>query len=119
VRRVDIAGRWTGTLETSTYAPETVNADLAQAASGAITGTWIETSQVDQAQGTITGTVDDDSFAGTITYTFGPGFPTCSGSFTGPAATDSLTWSAPTFTGNCGLAPPGNPTNIRFVLRRR
>jgi hypothetical protein len=112
-----IAGAWSGTFEALNYAAESIAVDLNQV-TGSVTGTWVKTSPGDREAGNITGTVDRTAFTGTITFTIGNG-PTCSASFSGPASSATLNWSSPGFTGNCGLAPPGNPVNVRFVLQRR
>lgn len=110
-----IAGAWSGTFE-SNYAPEAVFVDVTQV-SATVTGTWLMTSGV-RARGNISGTVDTANFTGTVTYNY-EGGPTCQASFSGTASATSLMWSSPGFTGNCGLAAPGNPTGARFVLQRR
>lgn len=111
-----ISGNWSGTFETSTYATVPILVTLNQTAA-TISGTWA-TSGTTREAGTISGTVDSTSFVGTVTFSFNQG-PTCQGAFSGTASTSTLNWSSPGFTGNCGLASPGNPLNVRFVLQRR
>lgn len=111
-----ISGNWSGTFESSNYATSSVLVTINQT-SATISGTWAGSGTVREA-GTISGTVDSTSFTGTITYSFNQG-PTCQGSFSGSALTTTLNWSSAGFTGNCGLASPGNPLGVRFVLQRR
>lgn len=112
-----IAGSWSGTFESLTYASEAVLVDLNQTGS-TITGTWVMTSGL-QARGNISGTVDPSAFSGSVTYNYLNG-PTCVASFSGLAANATLNWTSPGFTtGTCGLSAPGNPLGVRFVLQRR
>lgn len=112
-----VAGAWSGTFEATNYATVSILVDLTQV-SASVTGTWVKSSPGTRESGNISGTVDQSSFTGTLTYTFGTA-PTCMGSFSGTASTSTLNWSSPGFTGNCGLAAPGNPVGVRFVLQRR
>ena len=128
---VQIAGTWGGTLATSNYAAtdgtdalvltiiSPVTMSLNQSGS-TITGTWASNSisgGVTEA-GTVSGTADSATFTGTITYIFGDR-PTCQGTFSGSSTVSTLDWSSRGLTGNCWLAPPGNPLTMRFVLQRR
>lgn len=114
-----IAGGWSGTFETITYSTTPIVVDLNQIGA-TVTGTWASTGGgAVRPFGNINGTVDPTSFIGTITYNF-TGGPTCTASFSGTASATTLNWSSPGFTtGSCGLAAPGNPLNVRFVLQRR
>lgn len=111
-----ISGSWSGTFESSNYATTSILVTINQT-SATISGTWAGSGTTREA-GTISGTVDNSSFSGTVTYSFNQG-PTCQGSFSGTASTTTLNWSSAGFTGNCGLSSPGNPLGVRFVLQRR
>lgn len=115
---VNIAGAWSGTFETQTYTTTPIIIDLVQVGA-TVTGTWVSSGGTVRPFGNVNGTVNTTTFAGTITYNYANG-PTCSGSFSGNSTLNTLNWSSPGFTtGNCGLSPPGNPLNVRFVLQRR
>ena len=112
-----IAGNWSGTFESSNYAPVAVFLQLNQT-SAAITGTWAAQSGGSGIAGNITGTVDPTTFTGTITFSINQ-TTGCSGAFSGNASsTGNLTWSSAGFTGNCNLVA-GNPLGPRFVIQRR
>lgn len=113
-----ISGSWSGTLESTTYAPLAVFMTLSQT-SATVTGTWAAQSGTAGLAGNINGTVDATSFTGTITLSINQ-TAGCSGSFSGSALTGSstMTWSGAGFTGNCNLNL-GNPLAPRFVLQRR
>ena len=112
-----IAGNFSGTFESSTYSPIAIFVSLNQTGT-TISGTWSGTTGTNGIAGNITGTVDPSTFTGTISFSFNQ-TAGCSGSFTGSAAPNTLNWSSPGFTGNCGLSAPGNPLAPRFVLQRR
>ena len=115
-RPAQIAGPWLGTWSSNTTLGD-VRVDLTQDGSK-VTGTWVETTAVSHSNGDIDGTVDQSSFAGTITYRF-PNGPICSGTFSGPAGSSSLRWTSPAgfTTGDCGLLG-GNPVNVVFDVHR-
>ena len=114
----NVAGQWSGTLESTNYVPLAVFVTLNQT-STTVSGTWAASTGSSGIAGNITGTVDTSSFTGTMTLSLNQSAG-CSGSFSGPAATASstLTWSSAGFTGNCNLNA-GNPISPRFVLQRR
>lgn len=113
---VQVAGQWSGTMETSNYIALPVFVTLSQ--SGAtVTGTWASQTGSAAIAGNISGTVDQSTFTGTITYSINQ-TAGCSGSFSGSSTTATLNWSSAGFTGNCNLAG-GNPLSPRFVLQRR
>lgn len=114
---VNIAGSWSGTFESQTYLTEAILMDLNQIGAN-VTGTWAQSGGV-KAFGNVNGTVSPTSFIGTISYNYAGG-STCSASFSGPTTTTTINWTSPGFTtGDCGLASPGNPLGVRFVLQRR
>lgn len=112
-----VAGNWSGTLESSNYQPLAVFMTLSQT-STTVTGTWAAQSGSSGIAGNVSGTVDTSSFTGTLTFSINQ-TAGCSGSFSGGAGASTMTWSSAGYTGNCGLAPPGNPLSPRFVLQRR
>ncbi len=111
-----MAGGWSGTLETSNYLPLVAFMDLTQTGTD-LRGTWFSTSSGNNIAGNITGTVGPSSFTGTITFSFAQ-TTGCSGSFSGSAGGNSFSWASAAFTGNCGLNN-GNPVAPRFVMQRR
>lgn len=113
-----VAGSWSGTFESATYNTVPILVDLNQIGAN-VTGTWTSTGGTVRPFGNVSGTVDQTSFAGTVSYNYANG-PTCSAAFSGTANSATLNWSSPGFTtGNCGLTAPGNPLGVRFVLQRR
>jgi hypothetical protein len=113
-----ISGAWSGTLESTTYAPLAVFLTLSQT-SATVSGTWAAQSGTAGLAGNINGTVDSATFTGTITLSINQ-TAGCSGSFSGSALTGAptMSWSGAGFTGNCNLNL-GNPLSPRFVLQRR
>src|SRR5262249_4705266 len=111
-----VAGGWSGTFETTNYAPQAVFVTLNQT-STTVSGTWVAQSGSSGLAGNISGSVDATSFTGTITFSINQSSG-CSASFSGPANSGTLTWSSAGFTGNCNLVA-GNPLSPRFVLQRR
>ena len=114
----NIAGTWSGTLESSNYVPLAVFVTISQT-SATVSGTWGAQTGTSGIAGNITGTVDPSSFTGTMTLSINQSAG-CSGSFNGAVATASstMTWTSAGFTGNCNLNN-GNPLSPRFVLQRR
>lgn len=114
----NVAGNWSGTLESTSYVPLAVVVTMNQT-STAVTGTWAASTGTSGLAGNISGTVDATSFTGTITLSINQ-TTGCSGSFSGPANTSAptLSWAGAGFTGNCNLSN-GNPVSPRFVLQRR
>lgn len=111
-----VAGQWSGTLETANYIPLPVFVTLNQSGT-TVTGTWASQTGSAGIAGNINGTVDQTTFTGTITYSINQ-TAGCSGSFSGTAGAATLNWSSAGFTGNCNLVA-GNPLTPRFVLQRR
>lgn len=112
-----IAGNWTGNLESSNFASVAVNVQFTQAGD-AVNGTWASTG-VDW-NGTITGTTTPTNFSGSFSIS-APGNQggRCTGtaSVSGGASTSitTLAWTGPGFTGSC----TGMPLNLRWNLQRR
>jgi hypothetical protein len=113
---VNVAGRWSGTIQYTQG--ETLRVDdavamtLAQSGS-TVTGTWNTTTGVTR-QGTVSGSVNTDSFSGNFTYnsTSAGGFA-CTGSMvvTGTVfSSGNLIWSSPVVVENC----TNPPTNVTF-----
>ena len=115
----NVAGNWTGNLESSNYTASAVNVTLNQTGTN-VTGTWAIA--IRDWNGTITGTTDTSSFTGTFTFSgpnaLGAG-PRCTGtaSVSGGASTSGPTvvWTSPGFTGSC----TGMPVGLRWNLQRR
>ncbi len=115
----DVAGSWTGWMDTGNWSRVIMDADIAQSG-GTVTGTWRAASATGLGwTGTWSGTVTATSFSGTSTISManpnGDG-STCTGStpVTGNA-TGTLTWTGPGFTGACS----GMPEGLTFVFNRR
>ena len=109
-----VAGNWTGNMQSSNWAAATVNVVLSQSA-GAVTGTW--TSAALDWNGTISGTVTPTDFTGTFTIsvpTLGVGGRcTGNGTVSGAAGGASVRWTGPGFTGSCS----GLPVNLTWNLQ--
>lgn len=112
-----VAGLWTGNLESSNWNTVAVELQLTQAGT-AVNGTWAS-STVDW-NGTITGTVTPDSFSGSFTMSAPNALnvgPRCTGnaSVSGPAGGNTFRWTGPGFTGSC----TGMPTGFALNMQRR
>ena len=115
----NLAGTWTGNLESTNFSATSVQLTLSQT-SDTVSGNW--TSPNDW-NGTVNGTVAANSFSGTVTISApnssGIG-ARCTGTSAltagnvGPATT-TLTISGSGFSGSC----TGMPQNIRFVVQKR
>ena len=113
----NVAGSWSGTLESSNYQPLAVFVTLNQT-SATVTGTWAAQSGASGIAGNVNGTTDSSSFTGSITFSINQ-TAGCSASFSGGASSAAtMTWTSAGFTGNCNLVG-GNPLSPRFVLQRR
>ena len=113
----NVAGNWSGTLQGT----QTTGGNFLVAAvmvlnqsDATVTGTW----GIQGTNGTVTGTTTTGAFAGTFTWNAGTvaGVP-CTGTWAvaGPAGANTLTWSSPVVTGNCGNLP----TNLVLAMQRR
>lgn len=107
-----IAGEWSGTLESTNYQARAVTVTLTQAGES-VNGTWVG----GDWDGSITATVDGNRASGTVTIHMPALVGRCesSGAFGGSASSSTMTWTVVTFDGECG-APPAS---ARFVIQRR
>lgn len=111
-----IAGNWTGNLQSSNWNAAAVNVVLSQS-NDAISGTWASGSF--DWNGTITGTVSKTSFTGTFSLSAprtGGGRCSATAAVSGPASTtgNTVTWTGAGFTGDC----TGLPVGVTFNLQR-
>ncbi len=111
-----VAGTWSGILASSNFQALAVVVQLTQTGSN-VTGSW---ATPNDWNGTITGSVDTSSFAGTFTLSapnaLGVG-QRCTGtaSVSGPASNGStLRWTSPGFTGSC----TGEPLSLVWTIQR-
>jgi hypothetical protein len=106
-------GTWTGTLAVSNwpYSPLPITVKLVRAGD-AMTGTWYETAWGDLG-GEIKGTLDDTSFAGTVS------FNSCSGTFQGTLTATGGQLTSAGVTG-CGPIFAGlpNPVDIKLLMSK-
>lgn len=115
----NIAGAWTGTMESSNFDPRAVDVSFTQA-NGTVNGTWSHAAA--DWNGTISGTISGSTFSGTFTFS-GPSFTgigaRCTGnaSVSGPVGQNpsTLRWTSSGFTGSCS----GEPANLVWNLQRR
>lgn len=113
-----IAGSWTGNLQSSNWNAAAINVFLSQS-TDAVTGTWA--SSAFDWNGTLSGTVSKTSFTGTFTISapnaLGIG-ARCTGtaSVSGAASSSgkTLAWTSPGFTGTC----TGMPINLTWNIQR-
>ena len=116
-----VAGNWVGVFESSNYATRSIELNLTQTgASRSVTGTWAFPGAGLMQGGTISATVDDANFIGSLSYD-GNHDPMCVAFFAGTASNAALSWSSPGFTGVCALSATtgtGNPVSVRFILQR-
>jgi hypothetical protein len=113
----NVAGSWTGNLQSSNWASQAVNTLFNQSGSS-VSGTW--SASPNDWNGTLTGTTDAATFTGTFTISapnaLGAG-PRCTGtaSVNGSASGVTLRWTSPGFTGSC----TGMPVGLTWNLQRR
>ncbi|MDA1185492.1 MAG: hypothetical protein O2930_12715 [Acidobacteria bacterium] len=115
----NLAGSWTGWMETSNFGRVIGDAELSQSGS-TVTGTWRAASATGLGwTGTFSGTATATSFSGTTTISManpnGDG-STCTGtSAISGTATGTIRWTGAGFTGDCS----GMPANLEFEYNRR
>jgi hypothetical protein len=111
-----LAGNWTGNLQSSNFPTVAITLQLSQT-SGAVTGTWTSSSAATDWTGTVSGTASANSFTGMFTVS-SPSAAAggCNGTATvnGAAGGATLTWTSPGFTGSC----TGEPANLTLNLQR-
>ena len=116
-----LAGTWVGVFESSNYDAQSIELNLRQIGeSVTVTGAWAFLGAGLTQGGTISGTVDNANFTGSLSYD-GNHDPACVAFFAGTASTAGLNWSSPGFTGVCSLtatAGTGNPVSVRLILQR-
>ena len=116
-----LAGTWVGVFESSNYDARSIELNLRQIGeSVTVTGTWSFPGAGLMQGGTISGTVENANFTGSISYD-GNHDPACVALFAGTASTAGLNWSSPGFTGVCSLTATGgtgNPVRVRLILER-
>ena len=112
-----VAGNWVGVFESSNYATRSIELNLIQpGASRSVTGTWAFPGA--EQGGTVSGTVDNENFIGSISYS-GNHDPMCVAFFAGTASSAALNWTSPGFTGVCSLSvTTGNPVSVQLILQR-
>lgn len=115
----NIAGGWSGTLESSNFGIHSVLAQFTQT-SATVTGTWASMTLGGGSSGNFTGTTDVSSFTGIMTLSApstAGGVCTGTASIAGPASSSlaTLRWTSVGFTGTC----TGMPLNVVLALQRR
>jgi hypothetical protein len=115
---VNIAGSWTGTMESSNFPPRTVVMTVVQGGN-CVDGAW--TSSPGNWSGAISGYAGTDSYSGQISVELvTDNGDRCSGVGTtsGPVNADSLRWTSTGFstTGQCSSALP---QSVVITLQRR
>lgn len=105
---VDIAGSWTGTLESSNLATRTITMTIVQTGT-CVDGAWATTPK--EWDGAISGVADATSFVGNISFETSTGNAcTGVGVFSGAASTQAIDWSSTGFTGTCPTSLPQGVT---------
>jgi hypothetical protein len=112
----NVAGNWTGMLESSGFAPRAISI-LAFQGGTCVDGAW--RTDPPEWTGAISGFADVASFSGSVSFerpADGPG--KCGGiaTFSGDVGTDSIRWTSPGFTGACA---GGLPQSVTITLRRQ
>ncbi|MGE0043614.1 MAG: hypothetical protein AB7H88_07775 [Vicinamibacterales bacterium] len=107
-----VAGDWSGTLESANYQARAVTLTLTQAGES-VNGTWTG----GDWDGAITATVDGNRASGTVTIRMPALVGRCesSAAFGGDASSSTMTWNVVGFDGECASPPAG----ARFVIQRR
>jgi hypothetical protein len=112
----NVAGNWTGTLESPGFATRTITV-LAFQGGTCVDGAW----RTEPAEwvGAISGYADVGAFSGSVSFqrpADGPG--KCGGvaMFSGEVAENTLRWTSTGFTGDC---PGGLPQSVTITLRRQ
>jgi hypothetical protein len=112
----NVAGNWTGTLESSGFATRTISI-LAFQGGTCVDGAW--RTDPPEWSGAISGFADVSSFSGSVSFerpADGPG--KCAGiaTFSGAVGTDAIRWTSEGFTGTCA---GGLPQSVTMILRRQ
>jgi hypothetical protein len=113
---VNVAGNWTGTFESSGFAPRAITL-LAFQTGACVDGAW--KTEPEEWVGAISGYADVASFTGSISFQRpGDGAGECSGvgTFSGDVGADTLRWTSTGFTGECA---GGLPSTVTITLRRQ
>jgi hypothetical protein len=111
---VNVAGTWTGTLESSNFAPRTVSFDVVQGGS-CVDGAWM-TSPSEWA-GAISGYADTTSFSGSVSIERVADKCTGITNISGDVGTNTLRWTSTGFTGNCSGG--ALPQSVILTLQRQ
>jgi hypothetical protein len=109
---VNVAGTWTGTLESSNFAPRAISLDVVQGGS-CVDGAW--TTSPSEWDGAISGFADTASFSGTMSIERSADKCTGIATVSGEVGTDTLRWTSTGFTGNCSA---GLPQSVIVTLTR-
>jgi hypothetical protein len=112
----NVAGNWTGTLESSGFAPRSITI-LAFQGGTCVDGAW--RTEPPEWSGAISGFADVSSFSGSVSFerpADGPG--KCAGiaTFSGEVGTETIRWTSAGFTGSCA---GGLPQSVTITLRRQ
>jgi hypothetical protein len=112
----NVAGNWTGTLESSGFAPRTVSVFAFQGGT-CVDGAW--RTDPPEWDGAISGFADVGSFSGSFSFerpADGPG--KCGGiaTFSGEVGANSIRWTSTGFTGGCA---GGLPQSVTLTLQRQ
>jgi hypothetical protein len=112
----NVAGNWTGTLESSGFAPRAISI-LAFQGGACVDGAW--STEPAEWVGAISGYADVGSFSGSISFqrpADGPGKCGGIGTFSGEVRDDTIKWTSTGFTGECA---GGLPQMVTITLRRQ
>jgi hypothetical protein len=112
----NVAGNWTGTLESAGAAPRTISV-LAFQTAACVDGAW--NSDPAEWVGAISGYADVGSFSGSISIqrpADGPGKCGGVGTFSGEVGDATIRWTSSGFTGECA---GGLPQAVTITLRRQ
>jgi hypothetical protein len=112
----NVAGTWTGTLESAGFAPRRITI-LAFQGGTCVDGAW----RTEPAEwvGAISGYADVSSFSGSISFqrpADGPGKCGGVGEFSGAVGATQLRWTSTGFTGECS---GGLPQSVTITLQRQ
>jgi hypothetical protein len=113
---VNMAGNWTGTLESSRFAPRTITVLIFQTGA-CVDGAW--KTDPEEWVGAVSGYADVASFSGSVSFQRpGDGVGRCSGvgTFSGEVGADTIRWTSTGFTGDCA---GGLPDTVTMTLRRQ
>jgi hypothetical protein len=111
---VNVAGTWTGTLESSNFAPRTVSLNVVQGGS-CVDGAWMTSPS--EWDGAISGYADSTSFSGSMSLERVADKCTGITSISGDVGTNTLRWTSTGFTGNCSGG--ALPQSVILTLQRQ